>query len=424
MAKRSSAGASPSRRSVSTLSSAATKIDVAQTPSPANHGPEVRVSDRMSYDVIVIGGGPSGSSAALRAAQLGARVLLLEKTSMPRPKLCGGWVSRYALSRLGFEIAPQIVETSFRSLELSDSASSVTLAPEQALGIFVDRASFDHFLLEQAQAGGAQIRTEKALAVDSQGSRIQVRTTESTHEAGGVVICTGAAGALVGSVRRLDTACQSAACIEQRVPVEFADPLGIGEGQARLCLGAVPYGYGWILHHGAYLLVGIGCRRHGSPDLLAAFKSFWETLSLPPELPSPRGHLLPIGGYDRRLGRERCLLAGDAAGMVDALNGEGIAGAIESGQMAAEALAAGPDSDAAALYRDSCRRSLVPHLRWSLRFAWAFYRSPGWFLRSFKQDPDLIQRYGEVLERRRSYPWFLSRFAGRRLRTSILHNGR
>jgi geranylgeranyl reductase family protein len=378
----------------------------------------------MKYDIIIIGGGPAGSSSALHAAQLGARVLLLEKKPMPRPKLCGGWVSRYALSRLGFAIAPQIVETPFNTMELTDGVSRVELKPEQALGVFVDRGSFDHFLVEQAQRSGAQIRTEKALAIDSQGSKIQVRTTESTHQAGGVIICTGAAGDLVKAVRPLDTVRQSAACIEQRVPVEFAGPLGISEGQARLCFGMVPYGYGWILHHGTYLLVGIGCRRHGSPDLLAAFRSFWETLSLPQELLDPVGHLIPLGGFGRRLGRGRCLLAGDAAGMVDALSGEGIAGAIESGQLAAEALAAGGDSDAAALYRDSCRRSMLPHLRWSLRFAWAFYRSPGWLLRSFKQDPDLIQRYGEVLERRRSYPWFLSRFAGRRLRTSVLHNGR
>jgi geranylgeranyl reductase family protein len=378
----------------------------------------------MKYDIIIIGGGPAGSSSALHAAQLGARVLLLEKTSMPRPKLCGGWVSHYALGRLGFAIAPQIVEAPFNSMELADGVSRVALTPEKGLGVFVDRASFDHFLVEQAQRSGAEIRCEKALAIDSQGSKVQVRTTQSTHQSGGVVICTGASGDLVRTVRPLDTVRQSAACIEQRIPVEFGGRLGISEGQARLCLGMVPYGYGWILHHGTYLLVGIGCRRHRSPDLRAAFKSFWETLFLPPDLLCPKGHLIPLGGYDRRLGRGRCLLAGDAAGMVDALNGEGIAGAIESGQMAAEALTAGPDSDAAALYRDSCRRSLLPHLRWSLRFAWAFYRHPGWFLRSFSQDPELIQRYGEVLERHRSYSWYLSQFIRRRLRMSLLHNDR
>jgi len=55
-----------------------------------------------SYDLAVIGGGPAGSSAARRAAQLGLRVLLLEKQVMPRIKPCGGALSEAALRQLGF----------------------------------------------------------------------------------------------------------------------------------------------------------------------------------------------------------------------------------------------------------------------------------------------------------------------------------
>jgi geranylgeranyl reductase family protein len=373
----------------------------------------------MKYDVIVIGGGPAGSSAALRAARLGARVLLLEKNPMPRPKLCGGWVSNYALRLFRFDVATHLIETPFHTLTLADEKTSVTFSPKLPLGILVDRAEFDHFLVEQAMCSGAEVRWQKAVAVEHQGGSIQVRTTEQTHEAGGVVICTGASGDLVRTVRALDTPRQSAACVEQRVPVDFADNLAISVGEARLNFGTVPHGYAWVLHHGTYLLVGIGCRRYGSPDLRDAFKSFWERLTLPPDLFHPVGHLIPIGGFRRRVGRGRCLLAGDAAGMVDALSGEGIAGAIESGQLAADALAADGRRDAARLYSDACRRALLPHLRWSLAFAWGFYRQSKWFLQLLNRCPGSLDRYGEVLEHRHSYAWYLSKLLKDRFRSLI-----
>jgi geranylgeranyl reductase family protein len=373
----------------------------------------------MKYDVIIIGGGPAGSSAARRAAQLGARVLLLEKKPMPRPKLRGGWVSNYALRLLRFEIASHLTETPFHTLTLAHEKTSVTFAPKTPLGIFVDRSAFDHCLVERARSSGVDLRYEKAVAVGPQGAPIEVRTTEQTYEADGVIICTGTAGDLVRTVRPLDTPRQSAACVEQQIPVEFADTLAISPGEARLNFGTVPHGYAWVLHHGSYLLVGIGCRRHDSPDLSEAFKSFWEQLTLPPDLLHPVGHLIPLGGFRRCLGQGRRLLAGDAAGMVDALSGEGIAGAIESGQLAADSLAADGRRDAARLYSDTCRRALLPQLRWSLAFAWGFYHNPAWFLQTLNRCPGSLDRYGEVLEHHHSYAWYLSWLLRNRFRSLI-----
>ena len=367
----------------------------------------VHATQPMNHDIIVIGGGPAGSSAALRAAQLGARVLLLEKDPMPRPKLCGGWVSRYALSLLPFELPRDLIEVPFRSMELTDGTSRVTITPSVSLGVLVDRATFDQYLLEQARLAGAEVRWEKAIDVLPESSEIQVRTSDSRYTAGGVIICTGASGELVKTVRLPDTIHQSAACVEQRLSADFADLLNVGEGDGRFFFGGTACGFGWVLHHGSYLLVGIGQRRDLGSDLVANFTRFCDSLALPREVIHHTGHLVPLGGHSRKLGQGRCLLAGDAAGMVDAQNGEGIAGAIESGRLAAKALATGSSSNAAAAYSTLCEWSLLPHLRWSRRFAWGFYHSSRWALKALETIPHSLEQYMNVLERRQSYPRYL-----------------
>ncbi len=379
----------------------------------------------MTHDLVIIGGGPAGSAAAHRAAQLGARVLVLEKKPMPRPKLCGGWVSRYALGLLPFAIPLQIIEVPFRRMTITDGDSTLVHSPKEPLGIFVDRARFDQFLLKQAQEAGAEVRWEKALAIRAHGAELRVTTGEAEYNASGVIIATGATGDLIKTVRPLDTARESAACLEQRVPVEYAEQLSVNEGEGRFFVGTAPHGFGWVLHHGSYILVGIGQRRSGEATLLPNFRRLWERLTLPTTLIGPIGpfrpigHIIPLGGHPRQSGRGRCLLAGDAAGMVDAQSGEGIAGAIESGQLAAVALTRDSSSGAARTYSELCELSLLPHLRWSRRFAWGFYRNPRRVLSVLASLPDALGRYTAVVDHRESYPRYMLWLLGQRLLKSI-----
>ncbi|MBI5866680.1 MAG: NAD(P)/FAD-dependent oxidoreductase [candidate division Zixibacteria bacterium] len=376
----------------------------------------------MTHDLVIIGGGPAGSAAAYRAAKRGAKVLVLEKRAMPRPKLCGGWVSRYALGLLPFAIPPEIIEAPFRSMEITDGESTLIHSPQEPLGIFVDRATFDQFLLEQAQEAGAEVRWEKALAIQTQSAGLRVKTREAEYDTSGVIIATGAAGDLIKTVRPPDTAHESAACLEQRVPAEYAEQLNISRGEGRFFIGAVPHGFGWVLHHGAYLLVGVGQRRDSDSALVPNFLGLWDRLALPTTLIGPirpTGHIIPFGGHPRQIARGRCLLAGDAAGMVDAQSGEGIAGAIESGQLAAEALTRDSSPDVSRTYCELCELSLLPHLRWSRRFAWGFYRNPRRALSVLASFPDALERYTAVVDHRDSYPRYMLWLLGQCLLRSI-----
>jgi geranylgeranyl reductase family protein len=359
------------------------------------------------YDVIVIGGGPAGSSAARTAARLNARVLLLERHAMPRPKLCGGWVTNRALSALGFDLPRDLVECNFGRAELRYRDTGAYFTPDKPIGVFVSRASFDHYLVQRASEAGVTVRYESANAIGEDGTRLVVHLADGQVTADGVILCCGANSHLIRTLREPDTPPQSAICVEQNLPAELAGQFELQPGTARLYFGMVPHGYGWLLHHGGYLVVGIGCHRSHCDDLKELYSAFWDQLGLPRSLQLPKGHPIPLGGFRRDLGRGRLLSAGDAAGMVDAFSGEGIAFAIRSGQLAAQALAGAANVSAAAAYYQSCRTEISQHLRMSLWAARAYHTAPRLFLKAFCSNPTVLSQYNEVLEGKRDYKQFI-----------------
>ncbi|GAB4322418.1 MAG: geranylgeranyl reductase family protein [Candidatus Zixiibacteriota bacterium] len=367
------------------------------------------------YDIIVIGGGPAGSSAALRAARRGARVMLLEKQPMPRPKLCGGWVSQRAVELLEHPLPASLTARPFLRASLAFRDVSQVYKPSEQLGIFVDRAQFDHHLFDCAREAGANWSFESVRGITSDGSRYSVISDQTTYRSHAVVLCVGSNSSLITQLRPADSPDQSAIAVEQRIPIEYADRWDLAPGDAWLSFGVVDYGYGWALHHGDYLLVGVGAMRSKIDNIRTLLARLWDEWKLPHELFAPDGHLIPLGGHQRVLARGRLLSAGDAAGMVDPFNGEGIAGAIRSGQLAADALVDHTGSEAARVYTKVCTTELLNELRTARRVADLFHGLPERLIRSFCSDPWLAEEYHEVLRQRLTYGSFMRRLIRRRL---------
>lgn len=332
----------------------------------------------MRYDVIVVGGGPAGSTAARECAARGMSVLLLDKATFPRDKPCGGGITLRAARLLPFDLAP-VVERSICGLDLTFSGRG-GFARDAAQPLFhlVQRNRFDHFLVEQAVKAGATLRERTPLReIEREGSRVIVRTGSETFEGRTLVAADGAngetakrAGLTVPRWRIL--ALEGNITPSGRFPERWQTRVGID-------LGAVPGGYHWLFPKGDHLNIGIG----GLPSVGSALRRKFEEAVRgygfdPATLWGVRAAPLPIRRPDTPLIHGNLLLVGDAAGLVDLLTGEGIYGAIWSGRAAAKHLAAHLDGKVSDLegYRQEVERELIPELQIAFQMWSLFHLAP------------------------------------------------
>ena len=102
------------------------------------------------YDLIVVGAGPAGSSAARRAAQQGLNTLLIEKAKVPRHKLCGGALTSKVLDLLDFKLPETLIERTVSSTRIHVGQDSYPFETSRTLAIMTSRAPSDAFLTEKA----------------------------------------------------------------------------------------------------------------------------------------------------------------------------------------------------------------------------------------------------------------------------------
>ncbi|MFW9769863.1 MAG: NAD(P)/FAD-dependent oxidoreductase, partial [Candidatus Thorarchaeota archaeon] len=125
----------------------------------------------MIYDVIVVGAGPAGSTAAYDCASMGLSTLLLEKERLPREKPCGGAVMYRALRLIGGKVPRNIVEQRIHGLRFLLPGEKVAeFTSDRLMGITVFRHRFDEFLARRATKAGAELiedsRVKNALVTD------------------------------------------------------------------------------------------------------------------------------------------------------------------------------------------------------------------------------------------------------------------
>ncbi|HHS94564.1 MAG TPA: geranylgeranyl reductase family protein [Rhodobacterales bacterium] len=292
-----------------------------------------------SYDVVVIGGGPAGASAARRARALGLTAAVVDKAIFPRPKLCGALLSGRGHKALKavFGMEPDHAHFLY-SRKVAFKWDGQHLARFKAPYdlTYTYRDDFDHRLLKEAIAAGADdyqgVRVE---SIDEGAGKLALSTGETLHF--GVLI--GADGAASPVARHLfgkafdDSKIGFAFEIEAPGGCEDEDVMAID-------FRIVDWGYGWDFPKKDSRTIGLGAIKGVDQDLKARMSRFLKQRKIDPEMVKFKGAHLPFGDYKKVPGKGNVLLVGDAAGFVDPLTGEGLAYAMESGAEAAEAAAA------------------------------------------------------------------------------------
>ena len=329
-------------------------------------------------DVLVVGAGPGGSTAAYHLARAGIDVLLLERAAFPREKVCGDGLTPRAvnaLERMGIDVDdPGFVRHDglrIRSRKVTLELPWPTLRSYPGHGLMRTRADFDELLARRAEKAGAVLRerTEAVSPIVEGGwvTGARVRPAEEPDaepaevRARFVLACDGASSRLAGQAGVRRDARRPLGIAARRYHRTSYDPgpwldvwMDLWEGESILP------GYGWLfplgdgmVNLGAGLLNTFkGFRAASAQRVLDAFVAMLperfgisEASAAGRTLSGP----LPMGFNRAPSAVPGMLLVGDAAGLVNPFNGEGIAYAMESGELAAELLHRALVSDRPAL---------------------------------------------------------------------------
>lgn len=313
----------------------------------------------METDVLVIGAGPAGSTAAKHAAMGGAQVIVIDKKSeIGTPKRCAEGVSKDGLKELGIEPSPRWIAKEATGVRMvSPNGTAVNLTEDKVklpeAGYILERKVFDKFMAMDAGRAGAQIMV-KTLATGMRRENDQVVVTvermgQEMEIKAKIVIAADGPESRVGRWAGLKTALKPKdmeSCAQfEMAGVEMAEPDCI-----EFHFGTVaPGGYAWIFPKGDDIAnVGLGVLttitdKTAYEHLLEFVENNPATKNAQPVELNVGGD--PVGGLLKKKVADNVLVTGDAASMVNPLTGGGIIsgmlGGRIAGQVAAQAVADG-----------------------------------------------------------------------------------
>lgn len=332
----------------------------------------------MDYDVVVVGAGPAGASAARFLAEAGASVALVDAKKFPRHKPCAGWLNNKAARQFAFIDAARrrtgaapFKRLVFHSPDLKQEAEFKSRAH---VGYVTNRDAFDHALVQAARDAGAKTVLGKAVTDVETGER------EATVVLAGGRRLTGRI--LIGADGVHSTVATSTGLRPRWSPGQLVYTLSktvtLTARQRKAGFGASPaihvapsfggaMGYAWAFPGRRHVSVGVGVRT-GETGRLKTLFADWvgavDHLGLLPakaDLDAPEGCAIPAGAaveFENHVGK-RVVLVGDAGGFASAATGEGLYPAIVSARIAADCILSALEADAGNRRDSTCQDELL-----------------------------------------------------------------
>lgn len=360
-----------------------------------------------TYDVIVVGSGPAGASAAWRLAQAGMAVTVLEKAALPRYKTCGGGIVGRAMQALPMDVR-HVVEQDCHAAQLNwlpTELSFTTHRPTPIVSMTM-RSQFDFAILAAAQTAGAAVHQRCAVdAISFHGDFVTVATNGHAMRAKFVVAADGALSTVARTIGMADNRVLIPA-LEYEVTVS-PDQVNRFHSMARFDFGLLPHGYAWAFPKQRHLSIGVLSMAQRGSDLKHTMAQYLDRLGCGSVTQVERhGFVIPIRPRRGPFVAKRTLLVGDAAGFADPVTGEGISFAIRSGLMAAQSLIEMHLDEEAVrnAYTRSLTETILPELRAGrvlARLLYDFPRTRSWAFS--RQGQRLCEAVTDVMAGKRNY---------------------
>ena len=296
-------------------------------------------------DVLIVGGGPAGSSCAWKLRDSGLDVLILDRKVFPRDKVCGGWITPAVLSELEIDFHDyergRVFQpiSGFRTGRIGCTAIETNYDKPVSFGI--RRREFDDYLLRRS---GARLNQGIELKTLERRDGDWIANAEITAH-----LVVGAGGhfcpvARLAGAKAKDEKVVAAQEAEFEMDVQQSSGCAVRPEVPELYFCSDLKGYGWCFRKGNFLNVGLGrMDQHRLSEHVAAFVHFLKSAGrLSFDIPRALlGHAyLLYGASTRNVAGDGLLLIGDAAGLAYSQSGEGIRPAIESGLLAAKTILA------------------------------------------------------------------------------------
>jgi geranylgeranyl reductase len=298
------------------------------------------------YDAVVVGGGPSGATAANDLAQAGYSVLLMERGGRIKP--CGGAVPPRLLA--DFDIPQSLLVAKARSARMIAPSGRAVDMPVGEIGYvgMVDRDEFDEWLRERAQQSGAERITATFEKIERDDAAHPIVTFRRTR--GGPIesvrarVVIGADGARSAVAKQCLPDAERVPCVFAyheiiKSPEENTDAFDASRCDVFYQGRLSPDFYAWVFPHGETASIGVGSANKGF-SLRGAIATMRDDLGLDRcETVRREGAPIPLKPLKRWDNGADVIVAGDAAGIVAPASGEGIYYAMVGGRLVGEAAA-------------------------------------------------------------------------------------
>lgn len=296
------------------------------------------------YDVLIVGGGPAGSTLAYALSGAGLKIGILDKTTFPRQKICAGWVTPEVMRVLNIDLddyAKGHVLQKISGFKIGQIGQQLVEShyPGEPVSYGIRRIEFDDYLLRRCGAELILNETFKKMEKTSDGWLVNDNYRAKLVIGAGGHYCPVARAIDSKGVSELAVVAQEA---EFEMSAQQKENCSIKEEVPELFFTPDLMGYGWVFRKGDYLNIGLG--REDKNKLSSHVKDFCDYLSAEGKIPSDitakySGHAYLLYNHAvREMVTDHVLLIGDSAGLAYPQSGEGIRPAVESAVLAAEVI--------------------------------------------------------------------------------------